>query len=118
MTNLIYFFIEKMYSYKILQNWTKDLFHSSIVVFDKKSYLFNCCDGTQRNMSQQNIRFNKIGHIFFNSSSIDSYLGSYGFYMSRNDQVGVPLPSKTKEDSNKNPKEKPEKDFPYLDENN
>jgi ribonuclease BN (tRNA processing enzyme) len=96
-----------MYSYKILQNWSKDLFHSSIVVFDKKSYLFNCCDGTQRNLSQQNIRFNKINHIFYNSSSIESYLGTYGFTMSRNEQIAAipstsPIQIKTKENSNKN----------------
>lgn len=77
-----------MYSYKILQNWSKDLFHSSIITFEKKSYLFNCSDGTQRNLSHQNIKFNKISHVFYNSSSIDAYLGSYGFSMSRNEQLG------------------------------
>ena len=77
-----------MYSFKILSNWSKDLFHSSIITFEKKSYLFNCSDGTQRNLSHQNIKFNKINHIFFNSASIDAYLGSYGFSMSRNETLG------------------------------
>ena len=72
-----------MYSYRILQNYSKDMFHCSILRFDKGSYLFNCCDGTQRNALEQGIKFTKIKSIFFNSSSIDSYLGCYGFLMSR-----------------------------------
>ncbi len=76
-----------MYSYKILQNCTKDVFHSSILQFEKKSYLFNCSDGTQRNLCSQNIKFNKISHIFFNTASVDAYSGCYGFSMSRNEQI-------------------------------
>ena len=72
-----------MYSFRILQNYSKDMFHCSILRFDKASYLFNCCDGTQRNASEQGIRFFKIKCIFYNSSSIDCYLGSYGLLMSR-----------------------------------
>ena len=72
-----------MYSYRILQNYSKDMFHCSILRFDKASYLFNCCDGTQRNALEQGIKFTKIKCIFYNSSKIDCYLGSYGFLMSR-----------------------------------
>ena len=72
-----------MYSFKILENYSKDMFHSSIIRFDKASYLFNCCDGTQRNALDQGIKFPKIKSIFFNSSQIDCYLGCYGFLMSR-----------------------------------
>ena len=49
-----------MYSYRILQNYSKDMFHCSILRFDKGSYLFNCCDGTQRNALEQGIKFTKI----------------------------------------------------------
>lgn len=72
-----------MYSFRILENYSKDMFHSSIIRFDKNSYLFNCCDGTQRNALDQGIKFTKIKSIFFNSSQTDCYLGSYGFLMSR-----------------------------------
>ena len=72
-----------MYSFRILQNYSKDMFPCSILRFDKASYLFNCCDGTQRNALEQGIKFPKIKCIFFNSSTIDCYLGTYGFLMSR-----------------------------------
>jgi len=72
-----------MYSFRILQNYSKDMFPCSILRFDKASYLFNCCDGTQRNALEQGIKFPKIKCIFFNSSKIDCYLGAYGFLMSR-----------------------------------
>ena len=72
-----------MYSFRILQNYSKDMFPCSILRFDKDSYLFNCCDGTQRNALEQGIKFPKIKCIFYNSSKIDCYLGSYGFLMSR-----------------------------------
>ena len=72
-----------MYSFRILENYSKDMFHSSILRFDKSSYLFNCCDGTQRNALDQGIKFPKIKAIFFNSSQTDCYLGCYGFLMSR-----------------------------------
>ena len=72
-----------MYSFRILENYSKDMFHSSILRFDKTSYLFNCCDGTQRNALDQGIKFQKIKTIFFNSSKTDCYLGTYGFLMSR-----------------------------------
>ena len=72
-----------MYSFRILENYSKDMFHSSIIRFDKESYLFNCCDGTQRNALDQGIKFPKIKSIFFNSSETDCYLGCYGFLMSR-----------------------------------
>ena len=72
-----------MYSFRILENYSKDMFHSSIIRFDKASYLFNCCDGTQRNALDQGIKFPKIKSIFFNSSETDCYLGCYGFLMSR-----------------------------------
>jgi ribonuclease Z len=57
--------------------------HCSILRFDRVSYLFNCCDGTQRNALEQGIKFPKIKCIFYNSSQIDHYLGTYGFLMSR-----------------------------------
>ena len=72
-----------MYSFRILENFSKDMFHSSILRFDKASYLFNCCDGTQRNALDQGIKFTKIKSIFFSSSQTDCYLGCYGFLMSR-----------------------------------
>ena len=72
-----------MYSYRILENYSKDMFHSSIIGFDKAPYLFNCCDGTQRKALDQGIKFPKIKTIFFNSSQIDCYLGCYVFLMSR-----------------------------------
>ena len=72
-----------MYSFRILQNYSKYMFPCSILRFDKASYLFNCCDGTQRNALEQGIKFPKIKCIFFNSSKIDCYLGTYGFLMSR-----------------------------------
>ena len=72
-----------MYSFRILQNYSKDMCHCSILRFDRVSYLFNCCDGTQRNALEQGIKFPKIKCIFYNSSQIDYYLGTYGFLMSR-----------------------------------
>ena len=75
-----------MYSFHILENYSKDMFHSSIIRFEKDSYLFNCCDGTQRNAMDQGIKFPKIKCIFFNSSHSNCYLGSYGFLMSRGEQ--------------------------------
>ena len=72
-----------MYSFRILENYSKDMFHSSIIRFHKSSYLFNCCDGTQRNILDQGIKFAKIKSIFFNSSKIDCYSGAYGFLMTR-----------------------------------
>ena len=47
-----------------LQNYSKDMFHCSILRFDRASYLFNCCDGTQRNALEQGIKFPKIKCIF------------------------------------------------------
>ena len=80
-----------MFSIKILQNCTNDLFHSTVLSFEKKQYLFNCSDGTQRNAIDQNIKLNKISNIFFNSSSVDAYLGTYGFTMTRSEQVTTQL---------------------------
>ena len=68
-----------MYSFRILQNYSKDMFHCSILRFDNSSYLFNCCDGTQRNALEQGIKFPKVKCIFYNSSKIDCYLGAYSF---------------------------------------
>ena len=76
-----------MYLYKILQNYSDDMFHSSILIFDKESYLFNCCDGTQRNALDQGVKFIKIKEIFYNSSHLDCYLGTYGLIMSRGEQA-------------------------------
>jgi ribonuclease Z len=76
-----------MYSFKIIQNWTRDLFHSSALMFDQKIYFFNCSDGTQRNALEQGIKFHKISNFFFNNSHIDAYTGSYGMIMSRNEQI-------------------------------
>jgi ribonuclease Z len=76
-----------MYSFKILQNCSKDLFHSSVIQFDQKVYMFNCSDGTQRNALEQGLKFHKISNIFYSSSHIDNYLGTYGMLMSRNEQV-------------------------------
>ena len=57
-----------MYSLKIIQNKTKDMFNSTILIFSGKSYMFNCCEGTQRNAADQGIRFKNINSIFFSSS--------------------------------------------------
>jgi ribonuclease Z len=76
-----------MYTFKILQNCSRDLFHSSVIQFDQKAYLFNCSDGTQRNALEQGLKFHKLTNIFYNSSHIDTYLGTYGLLMSRNEQI-------------------------------
>ena len=86
-----------MYSFKILQNYSNDMFHSSVLLFDKDSYLFNCCDGTQRNALEQGIKFIKIKEILYNSSHSDCYLGTYGFIMSRGEQVYSQLISTNEE---------------------
>ena len=86
-----------MYSFKILQNYSNDMFHSSILLFDKDSYLFNCCDGTQRNALEQGIKFIKIKEILYNSSHSDCYLGTYGLIMSRGEQVFSQLISSNEE---------------------
>ena len=100
-----------MYSFRILQNYSKDMCHCSILRFDRVSYLFNCCDGTQRNALEQGIKFPKIKCIFYNSSQIDHYLGTYGFLMSRGEmnisrvfQLAKNLANDKK--SNENEKEK------------
>ena len=108
-----------MYSFRILENYSKDMFHSSIIRFDKASYLFNCGDGTQRNALDQGIKFIKIKSIFFNSSETDCYLGCYGFLMSRGEMnfskayaIIKNLENLIKTDSEefyKNPKKKEEK---------
>ncbi|MCQ2817887.1 MAG: hypothetical protein MJ252_11540, partial [archaeon] len=76
-----------MYTYRILSNYSKDMFHCSILSFQNDTYMFNCCDGTQRNALEQGIKFGKIKQIFFNSSHSNCYLGSYGFLMSRGQQA-------------------------------
>ena len=75
-----------MITYRILQNSSYDMSHVSILRFDKESYLFNCCDGTQRNGLDQGIKFTKINACFFNSNEISNYLGIYGLLMSRGEQ--------------------------------
>ena len=47
----------------IIQNKTKDMFNSTILIFSGKSYMFNCCEGTQRNAADQGIRFKNINSI-------------------------------------------------------
>ena len=86
-----------MYSFKILQNYSNDMFHSSVLLFDKDSYLFNCCDGTQRNALEQGIKFIKIKEILYNSSDSDCYLGTYGLLMSRGEQLFSQLLSTNEE---------------------
>ena len=76
-----------MYTYKILQNYTQEMFHCSVLQFDKDSYMFNCCDGTQRNALDQGIKFIKIKNVFYNSSHSNCYIGTYGFIMSRGEQT-------------------------------
>jgi ribonuclease BN (tRNA processing enzyme) len=78
-----------MFSYKILQNWTREFFHSSILTFDKKIYLFNCSDSSQRNFLDQKLRFNKVAHVFYNSAHSESVLGTFGFSMSRSEQINL-----------------------------
>jgi ribonuclease Z len=76
-----------MYSFRVLQNWSRDLFHSSLFQFDRKSYLFNCSDGTQRNAIDQGVKIHKLASIFYNSAHVDAYLGTYGLWMTRTEQV-------------------------------
>lgn len=76
-----------MYSLKIIQNKTKDMFNSTVLMFSGKSYMFNCCEGTQRNAADQGIKFKNINSIFFSSSEIDCYSGVFGFLMSRSEQI-------------------------------
>ena len=75
-----------MYSYKILQNYSENMFHCSILRMENSSYLFNCCDGTQRNALDMGIKFIKIKKILYSNNHIDSYLGTYGFILSRSEQ--------------------------------
>ena len=77
-----------MYTYKILQNWTRELFHSSVIQFEKKSYLFNCSDGSQRNFMEQKMKFPKVTDVFYNSGNLENMLGSFGFSLSRSEQIG------------------------------
>ena len=86
-----------MYTYKILQNYTQEMFHCSVLQFDKDSYMFNCCDGTQRNALDQGIKFIKIKNVFYNSSHSNCYIGTYGFIMSRGEQTFNQFISKSKE---------------------
>ena len=95
-----------MYTYRILENYSNDMFHSSILQFDKESYLFNCGDGTQRNALDQGIKFSKIQNVFYNSSHSNTYLGTYGFVMSRGEQTFSQFISKSKELSQKISEEK------------
>ena len=76
-----------MYTLKILQNMSKDMFNSTILIFKNKSYLFNVSDGTQRNAVDQCIKINKINEVFFSSSNIDNYTGIFGLLMSRNEMI-------------------------------
>lgn len=76
-----------MYSVKILQNSTKDLFNSIALNFANKTYLFNCSDGSQRNFGEQGLKFHKVNEVFFSSSEISAYPGIFGFIMSRSEQV-------------------------------
>ncbi len=78
-----------MYSLKLIQNKSKDLFNSMVLIFSNKSYLFNCCEGTQRNASDQGIKFKNIEEVFYSSSEIDCYSGTFGFIMSRSEQLGT-----------------------------
>lgn len=78
-----------MYSIKLIQNKSKDLFNSMVLIFSNKSYLFNCCEGTQRNASDQGIKFKNIDEIFYSSSEINCYSGTFGFIMSRSEQLGT-----------------------------
>ena len=75
-----------MYSYKILQNYSENMFHCSILRMENASYLFNCCDGTQRNALDMGIKFTKVKKILYSNNHIDSYLGTYGFILSRSEQ--------------------------------
>ena len=95
-----------MYTYRILENYSNDMFHSSILQFDKEAYLFNCGDGTQRNALDQGIKFSKIQNVFYNSSHSNTYLGTYGFVMSRGEQTFSQFISKSKELSHKISEEK------------
>ena len=53
------------------------MFHYSILLFDKDSYLFNYCDGTQRNALDH-----KKKEILYNSLHSDCYLETYCLLMS------------------------------------
>ena len=81
-----------MYTYRILQNYSNDMFHSSLITFEKDSYLFNCSDGTQRNALDQGIKFTKINSIFYSSSHSNCYLGTFGLVMSRTEQSQTKTP--------------------------
>lgn len=76
-----------MYSLKILQNTSKDVFNTMAITFPNKTYLFNCCEGTQKNAMYQGISFKKINEVFFSSTEISSYSGVFGFIMSRSEQI-------------------------------
>jgi ribonuclease BN (tRNA processing enzyme) len=68
------------------------MFHSSLITFEKDSYLFNCSDGTQRNALDQGIKFTKINSIFYSSSHSNCYLGTFGLVMSRTEQSQAKTP--------------------------
>ena len=70
--------MKKKFKFQIIQNWSRDTFHSSLIETDNKSlYLFNTSDGMQRDLINK-YNINQIKHIFLSGNKKDmiySYLG-------------------------------------------
>ena len=74
-------------TYKFIQCTMNDINHSSLININNSYYMFNCPDGTQRNMIEHDVKFNKVNSIFFTDNSSEMINGFYGFSMSRWEQV-------------------------------
>lgn len=80
-------------SYKVVQTSLKDINFSSIFSINNSTYLFDCPDGTQRNLAEQGVKFSKISNLLFTKADTTSTAGYYGFNMSRWQQVSGILPA-------------------------
>ena len=71
--------------FQVLGTDTGDITPSFVVLFDQKTFLFNCGEGTQRIINQLKIKITKIDHIFFNSLNwelIGGFAGSFDLHLS------------------------------------
>lgn len=97
-------------SLKIIQSSMPDINISIIINLNNSYYIINCPDGTQRNLIENNIKFNKVKTIFITNPNPSNLSGLFGFTASRTEQssgflLGHDLLKPSKEDKENKLKE-------------
>lgn len=75
------------YGFKVLHTNSRDLKSTLLYLTQNHMYLFSWGDGVQRILLEQNIKLNRINHIFVPDTTGDHFWGIPGYFMSTLDSL-------------------------------